>query len=80
MVFFDVGITSYMANIAFDRHVEFCEEYIKSLQEGMTEMWGNGPPPQCLTFQPVKRMVCMDRQTLQLSHHKDLARGKKPDL
>lgn len=48
---FDVGITSHMANIAFDRHVEFCEEYIKALQDGMTEMWGNGPSPQCLTFQ-----------------------------
>ena len=47
---FDVGITSHMANIAFDRHVQFCEEYIKALQVGMTEMWENGPSPQCITF------------------------------
>lgn len=40
---FDVGITSHMANIAFDRHVQFCEEYIKALQVGLAEMWANGP-------------------------------------
>lgn len=45
---FDVGITSHMANVAFDKHVEFCESYIKTLQKGLTEMWARGPSPQCL--------------------------------
>ena len=45
---FHLGVTSHMANIAFDKHVEFCERYIKALQVGLSEMWALGPSPQCI--------------------------------
>ena len=30
---FNLSISSHMANVAFDRHVEFCENYIKQVHE-----------------------------------------------
>ena len=32
---FDLGVTSHMANVAFDKHVEFSEKYISTMQEGL---------------------------------------------
>jgi hypothetical protein len=40
---FTISITSHMANVAFDKYVEFCEKYIFALQQGLTEMWARGP-------------------------------------
>ena len=39
---FNVGVTSHMANVAFDKHVEFSETYIKKMQEGLTELFRTG--------------------------------------
>jgi hypothetical protein len=44
---FTIGVTSHMANIAFDKYAEFCEKYICELQQGLTEMWARGPSPYC---------------------------------
>lgn len=35
---YDLAITSHMANVAFDKHVLFCEEYIAEMQEAMTTL------------------------------------------
>jgi threonine/homoserine/homoserine lactone efflux protein len=31
---FDLGVTSHMANVAFDKHMAFVEKYISTMQEG----------------------------------------------
>jgi hypothetical protein len=45
---FMIGVSSHMANVAFDKHVEFCEKYITHLQKGLTEMWARDPSPECV--------------------------------
>lgn len=45
---FILGVTSHMANVAFDRHVDFCEKYIQRMQLGLTELFQKGPTKDCL--------------------------------
>lgn len=47
---FDLGVTSHMANIAFDRHVAFVENYISTMQGGLTDLFTTGPPGESLMF------------------------------
>lgn len=47
---FILGVTSHMANVAFDRHVEFCEKYMALMQEGLSELFHKGPSKDCLPF------------------------------
>ena len=35
---FDLAITSHMANMAFDKHVAFCEEYLAEFQKAMVTL------------------------------------------
>ncbi len=39
---FNIGSASHMANVAFDKHVEFCEEYLVKVHEAMRALWKNG--------------------------------------
>jgi hypothetical protein len=39
---FDLGITSHMANVAFDKHVEFCEEYLSAMHEAIKVLYREG--------------------------------------
>jgi hypothetical protein len=47
---FTVGATSHMANIAFDKHVQFCEEYIKEVFRVMERLFGQGPHEDALQY------------------------------
>ena len=40
---FVLGVTSHMASVAFDKHVEFCEQYIACMQKGLSDMFVSGP-------------------------------------
>ena len=40
---FDLGVMSHMAELAFDKHVAFCEEYIRILDDGVLALAVNGP-------------------------------------
>src|SRR5258708_6781940 len=40
---FTVGATSHMANVAFDKHVQFCEEYTAEVFRTMTFLFRKGP-------------------------------------
>ena len=39
---FDIAITSHMADVVFDKHVLFCEEYVKEMQETFSTIWRDG--------------------------------------
>lgn len=41
--FFNLGVTSHMANIAFDKHVEFCEKYMAEVHLTMFTLFQRGP-------------------------------------
>jgi hypothetical protein len=38
---FTVGATSHMANVAFDKHVQFCEEYVEQVFKVMENLFRN---------------------------------------
>lgn len=40
---FALGTASHMAEVAYDKHVLFCEKYIERLQKGLQEIYRDGP-------------------------------------
>src|SRR2546427_6250354 len=40
---FTIGATSHMANTAFDKHVQFCEEYARGVNDALMTMLKKGP-------------------------------------
>lgn len=46
---FDLGATSHMANVAFDKHVLFCEEYASEMYATVTTLFRDGPSPLALS-------------------------------
>ncbi len=46
---FNIGATSHMANVAFDKHVEFCEKYMKEVHETVTTLYREGPTETALS-------------------------------
>jgi hypothetical protein len=40
---FELGASSHMANTAFNKHLKFCEEYIKCVDDGISSLYRNGP-------------------------------------
>lgn len=47
---FNLGIASHMANVAFDKHVQFSEQYIARMQQGLTDLFQKGPTKESLRF------------------------------
>lgn len=45
---FVLGASSHMANIAFDKHVEFCEEYVREANEALYTIFRHGPSGKVL--------------------------------
>lgn len=45
---FVIGASSHMANVAFDKHVEFAEAYISEAQETLRTLFVEGPCEQAL--------------------------------
>lgn len=45
---FEIGATSHMANTAFDKHIEFCEEYMKEVHDTVTTLFREGPSKEAL--------------------------------
>lgn len=47
---FNLSVTSHMANVAFNKHVDFCERYIKEMNEGIRNLLHEGPTEKALLF------------------------------
>ena len=47
---FNLGVASHMAKVAFDKHVQFFEQYITKMQQGLTQLFATGPPGESLRF------------------------------
>jgi hypothetical protein len=47
---FTVGATSHMANVAFDKHVQFCEEYVEEVFRVMEKLFRQGPHEDALQY------------------------------
>jgi hypothetical protein len=45
---FQVGATSHMANMVFDKHVEFSEEYVTEVQRTVDTLFAHGPHEKAL--------------------------------
>jgi hypothetical protein len=46
---FAMGSTSHMANVAFDKHVEFCEKYVAELNSAVRTLYREGESERALT-------------------------------
>lgn len=47
---FNLSVTSHMANVAFDKHVEFSEEYLTVINESLRILFQKGPTKDALTL------------------------------
>ncbi len=47
---FVLGTASHMAEVAYDKHVLFCEAYIARVQKGFQELLRDGPSKNCLNI------------------------------
>lgn len=47
---FILGTASHMSDVAYDKHVLFCEEYIACVQDGFQKMMADGPSPGTMTI------------------------------
>lgn len=45
---FNLGATSHMANVAFDKHVEFCEIYMKEVHNTVVTLYREGPTEKAM--------------------------------
>ena len=45
-----LATASHMADVAYDKHVLFCEEYIHRVQSGLQELFRDGPTYKALDF------------------------------
>ncbi|MBC8180016.1 hypothetical protein H8E88_02720 [candidate division KSB1 bacterium] len=56
---FNLGASSHMANVAFDKHVEFCEKYMKEVHIVIQTLFSKGPTTEVLqnlqNFHEIKR-------------------------
>ena len=43
---FSLGATSHMAAVAFDKHVQFCEEYVAEVHKTLHTLFREGPTEQ----------------------------------
>jgi len=46
---FNLGATSHMANVTFDKHVEFCEKYMSELDSTIVTLFREGTTTEALT-------------------------------
>ena len=47
---FSLSVTSHMAQIAFDKHAAFCEEYVARVNKGVIELYRDGPSEKATTI------------------------------
>jgi hypothetical protein len=47
---FVLGTATHMAEVAYDKHVDFCEEYVARTNRGLQDMFVDGPTEAALEF------------------------------
>ena len=47
---FNLSVSSHMSNVAFDKHVAFCEEYISTIYDGLKNLFMTGPSKEAITL------------------------------
>jgi len=57
---FSLGTTSHMASVAFDKHVEFCEQYMKEVHQTDATLFREGPTKKA--FEHVGRFIDLKQQ------------------
>ncbi len=45
---FILGTASHMAEVSYNKHISFCEEYIERIEKGRQELFRDGPSRNCL--------------------------------
>jgi len=63
---FSVGATSHMATVAFDKHIGFCEEYVKEMSEALNALVNDGRTEEPLDARRFSRV--RQKWALWLTH------------
>lgn len=58
---FNLGTTSHMASVAFDKHAEFCEKYMSEVHETMGDLAKKGPKSPNVDDH-LKKLVLLKRE------------------
>jgi hypothetical protein len=58
--FFSLGVASHMAKVAFDKHVEFCEKYIKEMNLLIQTFYREGPTTR--GFEHVSKLWAIEKE------------------
>ena len=61
-----IGTTSHMANVAFDKHVEFSEEYLKAAIEVLGTLVRRGPTEEAVAL--AQRLYVIRRKWALMDH------------
>jgi len=48
--FFNLSVTSHMANVTFDKHAVFCEKYLNKINNVIKELFKQGPSKEALNL------------------------------
>ncbi len=72
---FILGTASHMAEVAYDKHVLFCEDYIDRIQKGLGEMLKDGPSKNTLE---IGRDLVLIRQKHSTWLTKEIEESLKP--
>jgi hypothetical protein len=47
---FSLSVTSHMAQVAFDKHAAFCQDYVARVHKGVGELYRDGPSQHAITI------------------------------
>lgn len=57
---FDLGAMSHMANVTFDKHVEFCEKYMSEVDSAVTTLYRKGTTTEAVAH--ANKLDCLHRE------------------
>lgn len=72
---FVLGTASHMAEVAYNKHVIFCEKYIDRIQKGRQELLGDGPSKKALN---IGRELVIIRQEYSSWLTQEIEKSLKP--
>jgi hypothetical protein len=54
---FNLSVTSHMATVAFNKHLDFCEEYAQRVNKGLSDLLASGPSPDAMTIAEELKLI-----------------------
>lgn len=59
---FNLGTTSHMANVAFDKHAKFCEDYMSEVHDTVADLFRLGPRSSRVIDEHLKKLISLKKK------------------